>query len=206
LGEHVDYNQGVVLPIAIDRFVRLAARPRTDERVVIESLDLKAKVEFDLSDLDSRIDTSGRSLSGWALYPAGVAWALRESGLVVQGLEAIITSNLPIGAGLSSSAALELAFALAWQTAGAWQADRMQLAQLCQRAENVYAGVNCGLMDQFACAHGIARYALYFDVRSLQWQPLPMPPHTAVVIADSALGGNYRIRLTTSGAVNVNRL
>ncbi len=199
LGEHVDYNQGVVLPIAIDRFVRLAARPRPDDRVVIESLDLKSKVQFKLADLEQRIDTEGRPLTGWALYPAGVAWALRESGLKVRGLDAVIASDLPIGAGLSSSAALELAFAAAWQAVSGWQAERMQLAMLCQRAENAYAGVACGLMDQFACAHGVARHALYFDTRDLQWQPLPMPPDTAVVIADSGIrrqlaGSDYNQR------------
>ena len=195
LGEHVDYNQGTVLPIAIDRFVRLAARPRADDLVTIESLDLKSRLQFRLEDLDRRVDAQGKPLTGWALYPAGVAWALRAGGLEVRGLEAVLTSDLPIGAGLSSSAALELAFALAWQAACGWQLERMALAQLCQRAENAYAGVACGLMDQFACAHGVARHALYFDTRSLQWQPLPMPPDSAVVIADSGL----RRQLAASG-------
>lgn len=195
LGEHVDYNQGMVLPIAIDRFVRLAARPRADDLVTIESLDLKSRLQFRLEDLDQRVDAQGKALAGWALYPAGVAWALRDGGLEVRGLDAVLASDLPIGAGLSSSAALELAFALAWQAAGGWQLERMALAQLCQRAENAYAGVACGLMDQFACAHGVARHALYFDTRSLQWQPLPMPPDSAVVIADSGM----RRQLAASG-------
>jgi len=195
LGEHVDYNQGPVLPIAIDRYVRLAACPREDDLVIIESLDLKESVQFRLADLDNRVNAAGQPLAGWALYPAGVAWALRQSGMEVRGLEAVIASDLPIGAGLSSSAALELAFALAWQSAAGWQLGRMQMALLCQRAENAYAGVNCGLMDQFACAHGVARHALYFDTRSLQWQPLPMPPDTVVVIADS----DMRRQLVASG-------
>jgi len=195
LGEHVDYNQGLVLPIAIDRYVRLAARPRADDLVVIESLDLNEITQFHLAGLEQRADADGRPLAGWALYPAGVAWALRENGLEVRGLEAVIASDLPIGAGLSSSAALELAFALAWGAAAGWGMERMALALLCQRAENLYAGVNCGLMDQFTCAHGVARHALFFDTRSLQWQPLPMPPGTTVVIADSGL----RRQLSTSG-------
>jgi len=187
LGEHVDYNQGVVLPVAIDRFVHLAARERPDNLISITALDLNQTVEFSLKNLDDRIDVNKQPLPAWALYPAGVAWSLLDSGYDVRGLEAAITSNLPIGAGLSSSAAVELAYALAWQTIGGWQMDRMQLAKLCQFAENQYVGVNCGLMDQFACAHGVARHALYFDTRSLAWQPLPIPPETVIVIADSGI-------------------
>lgn len=187
LGEHVDYNQGMVLPIAINRYVRLAARRRTDSIVSVESLAMKQQIRFSLDQLDQRVDCDGQPLPGWALYPAGVAWVLRQSGLEVSGLDAVIASDLPAGAGLSSSAALELAFGMAWQTAAGWNLERMRLAQICQLAENRYVGVNSGLMDQFACAHGVARHALLFDTRSLQWQPLPLPPHTAVVIADSGI-------------------
>ena len=187
LGEHVDYNQGVVLPIAIDRYVRLAARPRADRTVVVESRALGQQVSFQLDNLQARVDGAGNPLPAWALYPAGVAWALGEAGLAVGGLDAVITSDLPAGAGLSSSAALEMAFALAWGKAGGWQVERMQLARICQGAENRFVGMNCGLMDQFACAHGVARHALLFDTRSLQWQPLPMPPDTVVIVADSGV-------------------
>ena len=185
LGEHVETSQGVVLPIAIDRCVRLAARPRADRTVTVESRNLAERVSFQLDNLMARVDSAGQPLPDWALYPAGVAWALGEAGLAVGGLDVVIDSDLPAGAGLSSSAALELAFALAWGRAGGWQVERMQLARICQRAENRYVGVNCGLMDQFACAHGVARHALLFDTRSLQWQPLPMPPDTVVILADS---------------------
>lgn len=187
LGEHVDYNQGVVLPIAIDRCVRLAARPRADRTVTVESRNLAERVSFQLDNLMARVNSAGQPLPDWALYPAGVAWALGEAGLAVGGLDVVIDSDLPAGAGLSSSAALELAFALAWAKAGGWQVERMQLARICQGAENRYVGVNCGLMDQFACAHGVARHALLFDTRSLQWQPLPMPPNTVVILADSGV-------------------
>jgi galactokinase len=140
-----------------------------------------------LDNLMARVDSAGQPLPDWALYPVGVAWALGEAGLAVGGLDVVIDSDLPAGAGLSSSAALELAFALAWAKAGGWQVERMQLARICQGAENRYVGVNCGLMDQFACAHGVARHALLFDTRSLQWQPLPMPPNTVVILADSGV-------------------
>ena len=187
LGEHVDYNDGMVLPIAIDRFISLAVRSRADSLVCIEALDLEQQVEFNLADLDRRIDAAGEALPRWALYPAGVAWTLRERGYSPGGLDAVMTSDLPMNAGLSSSAAFELAFGLAWQTLGDLKLERMQLAQVCQKAENNYVGVNCGLMDQFACAHGVARHALFFDVRTLNWQPLPLPPGTTVVVANSGI-------------------
>ena len=187
LGEHVDYNQGLVLPAAIERCVMVAAKPRSDRQVVLRALDMGAEARFSLDDLVVRVDMGGKPLPGWALYPAGVAWALRNAGFDPQGIDAVYASDLPIGAGLSSSAAVEMAFAVLWQAIGGWELNRMRLAQICQMAENRYVGVNCGLMDQFTCAHGVARHALFFDVRSLEWQPLPLPPDTAIVIADSGV-------------------
>lgn len=187
LGEHVDYNQGIVLPAAIDRFVEVAAAVRDERLVTLKALDMGAEVSFSLDGLSSRVDENGQPLPDWALYPAGVAWVLQNAGYALQGLEAVYTSEIPIGAGLSSSAAVEVAFAVLWQAVCGWDITRMRMAQLCQQAENQYVGVNCGLMDQFACAHGVARHALYFDVRSLEWQPLPLPPDTAIVIADSGV-------------------
>ncbi len=187
LGEHVDYNEGIVLPIAIDRNVRLAARPRKDPLVTIHTLDFEQKIVLDLDDLNKRTDAEGKPLPRWAQYPAGVAWVFKQKGYPVNGLDAVVVSNLPMGAGLSSSAAVELAFGLAWQTLGELELDRMQLALLCQQAENNYVGVDCGLMDQFACAHGIARHALFFDTRSLAWQPVPLPPDTAIAVAYSGI-------------------
>jgi galactokinase len=187
LGEHVDYNQGLVLPAAIERCVMVAAKPRFDRQVVLRALDMGAEARFSLDDLVARVDMGGKPLPRWALYPAGVAWALRNAGFDPQGVEAVYASNLPIGAGLSSSAAVEVAFAVLWQVIGGWELSRMRLAQICQMAENRYVGVNCGLMDQFTCTHGVARHALFFDVRSLEWQPLPLPPDTAIVIADSGV-------------------
>lgn len=187
LGEHVDYNQGIVMPAAIDRYVRLDAKARDDRLVSLTAPDLNGEVVFSLDRLEERTDLDGLPLPTWALYPAGVAWSLQSSGLGLRGVQAVYQSNLPIGAGLSSSAAVELAFAVLWQELGDWQLDRMQLAQACQYAESRYAGIHCGLMDQFACAHGVARHALLFDVRALSWQPLPLPPETSIVIADSGV-------------------
>ncbi len=193
LGEHVDYNDGPVLPAAIDREVHIAAAPSPDGRLHLHALDLKQSVSLRPEDLALRPD--GPALPGWARYPAGVAWALGEAELRAGGLQAAYTSNVPIGAGLSSSAAVEVGFAAAWQALEGWSATRLELARLCQRAENAYVGLACGLMDQFACACGQAGQALYFDTRSLAWQAAPIPEGIAIVIADSGV----RRSLTNSG-------
>jgi galactokinase len=187
LGEHVDYNDGFVLPVAIDRAVQVAAAPITDALVTLVALDLSEQVSFSLDRLGEKVDVNGDPLPTWARYPAGVAHVLRQEGLAVKGMQAVFTSNIPIGAGLSSSAAVEVAFAVTWRQLGKWKRNALQVAQLCQRAENQYVGVNCGLMDQFASACGAEGQALYFDTRSLEWQAVPLPPHTAVVIADSGV-------------------
>jgi galactokinase len=167
--------------------VRLVAIPRADRLGRLKAVDFQGEVVFSLDGLEQRADVEGQPLPPWALYPAGVAWSLQAGGLPLNGVEAVYSSDLPIGAGLSSSAAVELAFAVLWQEMAEWRLDRMRLAQACQYAENRYVGVNCGLMDQFACSHGVARHALLFDVRSLSWQPLPLPMDTSIVIADSGI-------------------
>ncbi len=187
LGEHVDYNDGLVLPAAIDRAVRLAAAPRSDRLVQLQAMDLGQSVTFDLDRLEQKVDADGQPLPGWALYPAGVAWVLQQHGYAVSGMRAAFTSDVPMGAGLSSSAAVEVGFAVLWRALGGWQADAMTLARLCQQAENRYVGVNCGLMDQFASAHGVEGHAVYFDTRSLDWKPVPLPPGSVIVIANSGV-------------------
>ena len=194
LGEHVDYNEGMVLPAAIDRSVKVIARSRPDRLVTLRANDLGETATFSLDRLPDKTDLLGHPLPAWARYPAAVAWALQEKGLEVSGIQAAFESNVPIGAGLSSSAAVEVAFAALWQELNGWSGSRMELAQLCQRAENVYVGVNCGLMDQFACANGVEGHALYFDTRSLEFHPVPLPRGTVIVIADSGV----RRTLTTS--------
>lgn len=187
LGEHVDYNDGAVLPAAIDRSVRLAAEPLPGRLVTLHALDLDQQVTFNLDQLEGRQDVHGTPLPSWARYPAGVAWVLEQHGIRLQGMEASFTSNVPMGAGLSSSAAVEVGFAVLWQALGGWELDRLTLARLCQEAENHYVGVNCGLMDQFACANGVAGHALHFDTRTLLWRPVPLPAGAAIIIADSKM-------------------
>ncbi len=183
LGEHVDYNDGMVLPAAIDRAVQLVGRPTSDGLVTLFAADLQQTASFSLTDLLGQKE----KMADWARYPAGVAWALQSAGHHVSGLQAVFRSTVPIGAGLSSSAAVEVAFATAWRLINGWNADCLELAKLCQRAESQYVGVNCGLMDQFASACGVKDHLLYLDTRSLDWYPRPLPRGSAVVIADSGV-------------------
>ena len=187
LGDHVDYNEGIVLPAAIDRRIWLAFKPCAGQVMTLHALNLDASVSIELTSLVERIDKDGKVLPHWALYPASVAWILQSRGYPLKGFEAAYASDLPIGAGLGSSAAVELAFAVAFQYLSGWQMDRMTMAKLCQQAENMYVGVKCGLMDQFASAHGVARHVLYFDTRSLAWQPISLPLGTVIVVADSGV-------------------
>lgn len=187
LGEHVDYNDGLVLPVAIDREVRIAAIPREDRLVQLVALDLGEAVEFSLDELPAKRASDGTPLPRWAFYPAGVAWALQSAAVPLVGLQAAYSSTVPIGSGLSSSAAVEVGFARLWQLCGGWEMDALDLARHCQTAENGYVGVACGLMDQFASACGVAGHALLFDTRSLEWRPVPLLPGVALVIADSGI-------------------
>lgn len=187
LGEHVDKNEGKVLPAAIDRAIKLTAERRADSTIKIKALDLGEEVEIDLSRLDAKLDSAGKPLPSWAHYPAGVAWSLQSGGFTTPGADCEFTSNIPMGAGLSSSAAVEVAFAVLWQAMAGWSMDRLTLAQYCQKAEVEYAGVNCGLMDQFACANGVEGHTVLLDTRSLEFKPVPLPKDTAIVIADSTI-------------------
>jgi galactokinase len=185
LGEHVDYNGGQVLPAAIDRHVDLFFSPRPDRQVRVHAVDLQQQVVFSLDGLEKRAALDGSTLPGWALYPAGVAQALTLADLHLTGLDCSFTSDIPMGSGLSSSAAVELSFAAAWNYLAGDPFDRTRLAVLCQQAENQYVGVNCGIMDQFSIANGQEGYALLLDTGTLQFRTVPLPPDTAIVIADS---------------------
>jgi len=201
LGEHVDYNDGFVLPIAIDREIWLAFSPGDTDQTTLRALDLSEQVSFTLKTLASKKDSADKDLPIWALYPAGVMWALKEAGLATPALKGAYTSNVPQGSGLSSSAAVEMAFVLAWQTLGGWKLPPMERALLGQKAENRYVGVNCGIMDQFASACGKQDRLLHLDCRSLEWHTLPLPNDVAIVIADTRMR-----RALTSGEYNKRRL
>ena len=187
LGEHVDYNDGFVLPVAIDRAVWIAYSPSASLHSTLVAVDLDERVSFSPETILSKTDLDGKPLPHWAKYPAGCAWALNEAGYETPSINAVFTSDVPRGSGLSSSAAVEMAFLSAWQAVGGFEADAMTRAKLGQRAENEYVGVNCGIMDQFASACGKRDHALFLDCRSLEWQTVPLPADTAIVVADTAV-------------------
>ncbi|MDY7042276.1 MAG: galactokinase [Chloroflexota bacterium] len=179
IGEHTDYNDGYVLPVAIDHTVLLAASPRPDRRVIVHALDFDQRAEFSLDDIAPDDERP------WSNYQRGVAWVLQSEGFTLPGLDVALTSDVPIGAGLSSSAAVEVATAYAWQVLGGLELDRVRLALLCQRAENEFVGMNCGIMDQFISALGRQRSALLIDCRRLDYEPVPIPARTAIIVADT---------------------
>jgi galactokinase len=180
--------------------VYLAAEVNPSGNLHLYAIDIGEEVSFSIENLEGKQDLAGNPLPGWALYPAGVAWALQQADFEITGIQAAYSSDVPIGAGLSSSAAVEMAFATAWQAFGSWTADQMTLARLCQRAENEFVGVSSGLMDQFASAFGVKDHALYFDTRSLDWEAIPLPGGTVMVVADSGVR-----RSLTSSAYNERR-
>ena len=176
IGEHTDYNLGFVLPAAIDLEIRIAFVPTTDRRVHLVNDVTGERASFGL-------DAIGPSAGGMAAYVAGTAWALAEAGIPTRGFTGVLASTLPRASGLSSSAALELA--TAWAIAEDPAAiPPLELARICQRAENLYVGVNCGLMDQFASACGVAGASMLLDCRSLEWRDvqLPLARYTLVAI------------------------
>ncbi|MBG0787444.1 MAG: galactokinase [Anaerolineaceae bacterium] len=185
LGEHVDYNDGPVLPVAIDLTLTLEFSPLDSDEIILHALDLGKTAHFSLANLDQKVDLEGQPLPRFALYPAGVAWACQQTGLPMRGLEASYTSNIPIGSGLSSSAAVEVAFAQAFKSLGNWDIDRMSLVKLTKQAENDYVGVQSGIMDQFAVLFGQKDHALYLDTATLAWEAVPLPPDVAIIVADS---------------------
>ena len=178
IGEHTDYNDGFVLPMAIDRAVWLALRPRDDRTVRLFSLDLEADSAFELDSLTK--------CSGWIEYPKGVAYELIKSGYELRGFDAIMTGDVPRGAGLSSSAAVELAVARAFAVISGFEWDAPKMAKIAQKAENEWVGVNCGIMDQMASAACREGHALFLDCRSLEIQHAPLPKGISIVILDTS--------------------
>lgn len=179
IGEHTDYNDGFVLPMAIDRAVWIALRPRSDRQVLVHSLDFNEMAAFGLDDLQ-------RGGSGWKEYLQGVAWVLQAVGHKLHGWEGVLAGDVPLGAGLSSSAALELAVARAFAVVSDLPWDAAAMARCGQRAENEWVGVRCGIMDQMISAAGRAGHALLIDCRSLHVEAVPFPAKTAVIVLDTA--------------------
>lgn len=179
IGDHTDYNDGFVLPMALGLGVACAFSPRDDGRLRVHSSSHGETQEAPLADLRPPGGSS------FFAYVAGVAYVLREAGRPLRGLDLLVAGNLPIGAGLSSSAAIELAAARAFASASSLEWEPVAMARHCQRAENAYVGMNCGLMDQYASAAARAGAALLLDCRSLEARAVPLPEEAAVVIMDT---------------------
>jgi len=179
IGEHTDYNDGFVLPMAINHAVWLAVRPRDDRQVIVHSLDFEGTASFSLDEITHDADQP------WSNYLRGAAWALQEQGYRLRGMEGVIVGDVPIGAGLSSSAATEVAAAKALQVVSGFEWDEVTMALACQRAENEFVGMRCGIMDQLIAVLGQRGHALLIDCRSLAHELVPLPMGVKVVVADT---------------------
>jgi galactokinase len=193
IGEHTDYNDGFVMPAAIDRYTWMAVASRNDRRIRIHSTLFSETVEFDPYEENAHREDK------WTDYPRGVAVTLAEAGKNIQGSEMLIDSDVPIGAGLSSSAAIETAVGFALLDQANISIDRTDLAKLCQRAENEFVGVRSGIMDQFTACHGQSGKALKLDCRSLDYETLLIPESIGLVICNTMVkhqlaGGEYNKR------------
>ena len=185
LGSHVDYNEGWVLPAATEQAVWLAAARWTRATVSLTALD------FD----DEQIDFSSTCVSGresetavtWSDYPRGVAWALQGAGHSIAPIEAVYAGNVPVGSGLSSSAAVEVAFLAAWNQMGQLDLDGLAIARLGQQAENGYIGLASGIMDQFAAVHGAESHLVLLDCRRLAHELISFPEQCTILVADSGI-------------------
>ena len=181
IGEHTDYNDGFVFPAAIDRATYVAARPRDDAIVRVVAVDIRG--EADEFALDAPIEQS--AAHPWSNYIRGVAKGLLVAGHTLGGANLLITSDVPRGSGLSSSAALEVATGYAFQLLNRLNLLGEELALLAQGAENTFVGVQCGIMDQFISALGRRDHALLLDCRDLNYRPVPLPPNAQIVVCDS---------------------
>jgi galactokinase len=193
IGEHTDYNAGYVFPIAIERAVYVAARPRADRRVRLVSLNFDQACEFSLD----RIEPD--PIAPWSNYVRGVAFFLEQRGLHLAGMDAVVGGDVPIGAGLSSSAAIEVASATAFQALNHFKLSQVEMALLCQRAENEFVGMRCGIMDQFISILGQHDHALLIDCRTLAYRAVPLSPVVRVVVCDTGVrhglvGSEYNLR------------
>jgi galactokinase len=180
IGEHTDYNGGFVLPMAIDSAAFIAARRRPDRQVRMVALDFgRSRSEFSL-------DAIARdNVNRWGNYVRGVALVLEQRGVRLGGIDLAIHSTVPVGSGLSSSAALEVCAAFAFLAFAQTAINPVEIAQLCQKVENDFVGVKSGIMDQFVSVLAQAEHALLIDCRDLSYQQVPMPEGTTIVVCDT---------------------
>jgi len=193
IGEHTDYAEGFVMPAAIDFATLAAISPRSDGKIVFYSENFGEECAFDSSALPVAASKH------WSDYPMGVLAILAGEGHRMTGFSLSLYGDVPLGSGLSSSAAIEVATAFAVTSLLNVHYPGPQLARLCQRAENEFVGANCGIMDQFISANGEENHALLIDCRDLSFRPAPIPANVALVIANtmvkhSVAGGEYTSR------------
>lgn len=179
IGEHTDYNEGYVMPAAIDFFCWVAVAPRDDGQLVIYSENFGESVKVSLK------GEALRPRGNWSDYAIGIAAILQQAGFGVRGANLYVSGDIPLGAGLSSSAAIEVAVAYALIDLLAQPIDRIRLALLCQRAENEFVGAGCGIMDQFIACHGQVGRAILLDCRSLDFRLLCLPENVQLVICNT---------------------
>ncbi len=180
MGSHTDYNEGFVLTMAIDRETWIALRPRNDRKIRIHSLNLDGDSTFELDNITR--DTA----VPWTNYVRGVAQVFQDEGCPLKGFDGLIHSTIPFGSGLSSSAALEVATATAFNVLGNLKLETLKLALLCQRAENEFVGMNCGILDQYSSALGEAGCCVVLDCRNLTHQLASVPEAIRIVICDTS--------------------
>ncbi|MGA9966952.1 MAG: galactokinase [Terriglobales bacterium] len=193
IGEHTDYNDGFVMPAALDLYTYVAVSPRPDRRLRIYSENLGEACELELD-----LIRPGRS-GHWSDYVRGIAGVLESSGYRLRGADLAIMSEVPLGAGLSSSAALEVSTGFALLSSSQISVDLTTVAKMCQQAEHLYAEMRCGIMDQFISCHGRAGHALMLDCRSLDFQLLPIPPQVRLMVCNTMVrhehaSSGYNIR------------
>jgi len=181
IGEHTDYNDGFVMPVAIEFSTRATVDARTDRKLVIQSDAYEETRAYSLD--DGALESSGH----WSDYVLGVAVTLERAGYRLSGADLQLASDVPIGAGLSSSAAVEVATALALASISGISLDPVEIAQLCQKAENEFVGMRCGIMDQMISSCGREGSALMLDCRSLEHTLLPLPRGLRVVICNTMI-------------------
>ena len=193
IGEHTDYSGGFVMPAAIDFRTIATIRSRSDGRILIASENMSEEVWYPANPLPAA------ARKHWSDYPMGVAWSLAEEGVRLGGFELLLEGDVPLGAGLSSSASIEVATAFALLELAGASLPLATVALACQRAENAFVGARSGIMDQFIACAGQQDHALMLDCRSLEYRLLPIPAHVRLIICNSMVkhehaGGQYNAR------------
>jgi galactokinase len=178
IGEHTDYSNGFVLPMAINHKIIIALHPSEDQIVNLFSIDYQEKATIEINNLKSPSE-------GWQAYVEGITWALKSKGFILKGWEGVVTGDIPVGAGLSSSAAFEVAIAEAHRQVSSLSLSNIELAQLGQLAEIQWVGVNVGIMDQLISALGKPNHAVKLDCKTLEFEYIPIPQEVQFIVLDT---------------------